>query len=236
MQPLIEPIDSKALLELDIAPPKAIINNLVFEGLNILAAPPKAGKSFMALGLAHAVATGRAFLGETTSAPGPVLYLAYEDTHYRIKTRMMGLSLGASPQLVFLIRPPTLENETLEFVNTWLQENKGSLVVIDTLGRAEGNRKDEHSYSDDQLLGSALQEIAFENHAAILAIHHTRKAGHGDFLQQIRGNIAAAADVVMSLNRERESSFGKLMVTGRDLGERVLNVRFNSKLNGWERL
>ena len=51
-------IDGKALLSLDVEPPKFIISRFLPTGLHMLAGSPKIGKSWLALWLCHQVATG----------------------------------------------------------------------------------------------------------------------------------------------------------------------------------
>jgi RecA-family ATPase len=57
---------------------------LLPEGLTILAGRPKCGKSWLALHIAMQVAAGGRTLESTPVEPGPVLYLALEDTKRRL--------------------------------------------------------------------------------------------------------------------------------------------------------
>lgn len=54
----------------------------------MLAGPPKIGKSWLALGLAVAVATGGKALGTIDVTTGAALYLALEDTPRRLQARL----------------------------------------------------------------------------------------------------------------------------------------------------
>ncbi|GFG67078.1 hypothetical protein MKUB_45680 [Mycobacterium kubicae] len=56
------------------------------EGLGILAAPPKAGKSWLVLAIGLAVADGGEVLGVPVNQR-PVLYLALEDGWRRLQSR-----------------------------------------------------------------------------------------------------------------------------------------------------
>lgn len=66
------------------------IPGLLPEGLSMLVGKPKMGKSWMALDIALAVATGGSVLGEQTEQ-GDVLYLALEDNPRRLQDRMAKL-------------------------------------------------------------------------------------------------------------------------------------------------
>jgi RecA-family ATPase len=62
----------------------------------LLAGPPKVGKSWLSLGLGLAVAAGGQAFDSMPVQGGPVLYLALEDTPRRLQTRM-GKLLGGQP-------------------------------------------------------------------------------------------------------------------------------------------
>ena len=70
------------------APVKWAIPGFLPEGLCLLAGKPKMGKSWMALALGIAVATGGAAFGKIRTTPGSVLYLALEDSPRRLKSRI----------------------------------------------------------------------------------------------------------------------------------------------------
>ncbi len=61
-----------------------VVPDLLPEGLTLLAAKPKLGKSWLALGLALAVASGGVALGKVPVNQGAVLYLALEDSPKRL--------------------------------------------------------------------------------------------------------------------------------------------------------
>lgn len=64
-----------------------VVPGYIAEGLTVLAGRPKLGKSWLALDLAIAVATGGAALGSTKVGQGDVLYLALEDNERRLCRR-----------------------------------------------------------------------------------------------------------------------------------------------------
>jgi RecA-family ATPase len=59
----------------------------IAQGVTLLAGKPKAGKSWLALNIAEAVANGGSVLGEKVEQ-GDVLYLALEDNERRLKRRL----------------------------------------------------------------------------------------------------------------------------------------------------
>ena len=232
---VLETISSTDLFKLELKPPPMIVSGLVATGLNILGGNPKGGKSFAALQLAHAVATGGYFLGNRCES-GRVLYLALEDTLYRLKHRMQGLKLQPSPVLEFAIESRTLKTGGMEAVWAYLHRfTDTKLVIIDTLARVkdavvgQGN-----AYESDSQLGAALQRLAFESGTALLVVHHLSKIGNKDFLLSLSGSagLPGAADVVMGLERQRNDQHAKLHVTGRDIEERTLQMNWTPV--GWQ--
>ncbi len=75
------------LMAQDIPPVRWILPGILPEGLTILAGKPKMGKSWLALDLSVAVATGGKVLGLQVEQAG-VLYLALEDTKRRLQDRL----------------------------------------------------------------------------------------------------------------------------------------------------
>ena len=64
-----------------------IIEDMVPQGLTILAGAPKSGKSWLALDMGLAVAAGEPLLGKETIGCG-VLYFALEDRDSRLQKRL----------------------------------------------------------------------------------------------------------------------------------------------------
>jgi hypothetical protein len=74
--------------------PRFAVPGLVAEGLNLFAGGPKIGKSWLALGLGVAVASGGRALGSIPVDRGDVLYLALEDTPRRLQSRLRSVLQG----------------------------------------------------------------------------------------------------------------------------------------------
>ena len=75
-------------------PTSFLVDELIPEGLHILAGAPKIGKSWLALWLCLCVSQGQPLWNfETTQ--GEVLYLSLEDSFQRIQTRLFDLTEDA---------------------------------------------------------------------------------------------------------------------------------------------
>ena len=75
-----------------------LVDELIPEGLHILAGAPKIGKSWLSLWLCLCVAQGQALWNFATTQ-GEVLYLSLEDSFQRIQTRLFDLTEDAPPTL-----------------------------------------------------------------------------------------------------------------------------------------
>jgi len=69
----------------ELQPVRWVVRGLLPEGVTLLAGKPKLGKSWLALGLGVAVASGGVALGTKPVDRGDVLYLALEDNPQRLQ-------------------------------------------------------------------------------------------------------------------------------------------------------
>ncbi len=95
-------IDAKTLKEKQLPPVIFTVDRLISTGLSILAAPPKAGKSWLALWLCLQIAQGLPVWGRKTKQ-GSVLYLALEDSLNRLQSRLSALTAETPDNLHFAI-------------------------------------------------------------------------------------------------------------------------------------
>lgn len=242
-RPTLETITAADLQQKDIPPIHFIVNNLLSVGLNILASPPKYGKSWMMLALCLAVASGGRFLGYTTNQCG-CLYLALEDSQRRLKARMDKLLAGkAAPAgFHFATMADTIDNGLFDELADFLTVHPDTgLIVIDTLQRVRGAAHGkEGAYAADYREVGALKAFADSHNVALLLVHHLRKMkDDGDPFNMISGTngIMGASDATMVLTKEkRGDSNATLSVVGRDIESSDTVLRFNKDTCYWENL
>jgi hypothetical protein len=222
--------------------PKWAVPGVLCEGVSVLAGPPKVGKSWMSLGLGLSIASGAPAFGSIETEPGPVLYLALEDTARRLKTRMAKM-LGDSPApsaLTLATQCPPLPQGGDRAISGWLDRNPHArLVVIDVFAKVRGSEPGNvQQYDADYLAVGRAKRVADHYGIAIVLVHHVRKAASEDFLATVSGTngIAGAADAVLVLERGRNNADGVLHVTGRDVEEADYALSFDPGRGAWQML
>ena len=85
-------------------PDSFVIDDLLSQGLHLLAGAPKIGKSWLALWLCLCAAQGKPLWAFATR-PCEVLYLCLEDSFQRIQNRLFDLTEDAPPTLHFASCP-----------------------------------------------------------------------------------------------------------------------------------
>jgi hypothetical protein len=222
--------------------PRWAVPGLVAEGATLLCGPPKLGKSWLSLNLAVAIASGGRALGKVEVEQGDVLYLALEDSDRRLQSRLQ-LVLAGGPvpdRLTFSTYCEPLSCGGTETIEAWLDTHpEARLVIIDVLTRvrdvATGRT---NQYDLDYMAMASIKDIADRYGVAVLVVHHTRKQGADDFLEQVSGTqgLAGAADAVAVLSRSRGSAEATLSITGRDVEEASYAMNFAADIGTWQML
>ena len=198
------------------------------------------GKSWLALGTSVAVAAGGVALGTKRVERGAVLYLALKDNPRRLQSRLKKLLPGgAAPEgLELATEWRRLGDGGLEALETWLNTHPDArLVVIDTLAKFRAGQAGKNLYKEDYEAVEPLVELAADHNVAILIVHHLRKLGAEDPLDQVSGSmgLTGGADGALVLNRERGRADAYLYVTGRDIEEeKELALSWDSTTATWK--
>ncbi|MFI7641320.1 AAA family ATPase [Nonomuraea sp. NPDC049400] len=171
------------LMSVTFPPTKWAVPGVIAEGLNLLAGPPKVGKSWLSLATAVAVAVagGGKALEAIKVEPGPVLYLALEDTPRRLQSRMSKV-LGDNPAprgLTLATACETLPRGGDQAIARWLERNPGArMVVIDVFAKIRVTTPPGLSaYDADYTAMSRAKNQADTYGVAVVLVHHVRKMG-----------------------------------------------------------
>lgn len=238
----LESITAVDLQKKNLPPVRWIVKDLIPAGLTILASPPKYGKSWMAMALCLSTATNGSFLGYRCNQSG-VLYLALEDGERRLKNRMKKIldTAPAPPGFSFATMAPTLNTGLVDALEGYMKQHpETGLIIVDTLQKIRDMGGGKDVYGKDYSDMGTLKRFADAHNIALLLIHHLRKMGDdSDPFARISGTngLSGAADTMMVLAKEKRSDdTSTLSVTGRDVEQTDLVLRFNKDSCLWENL
>ena len=228
------------LMREELPPVRWAVPGILPEGLSLLAGKPKLGKSWLALGLAVAKASGGVALGKIPVERGEVLYLALENNRRRLQNRLRKVLNGDPPPggLHIATEWPRVDEGGAEDLDDWLAVHPDAgLVVVDILKvvrpSVSGNRG---IYDADYEALQSMQRLAGQHGVSILVVHHTRKMAASDPVDEVSGStgLSGGADGIMVLKRDRGKADAYLHVTGREIeNEAELALKWNTALASW---
>ena len=220
--------------------PEGPIPGLIPNGLTVLGGRPKRGKSWLMLQAGCSLAVGGKFL-ERDLHLGKVLYYALEDRPKRLKDRTARLGIAGFALIEYELSIQPLHLGGLAAVEQAARHGGYQMIVIDTIRRALPGRdfNKDGALFDDVL--SRLQQMAQQNHLAIVAILHTRKTSGGfdpDPVDDVLGStgLTASADCVLALYTEQGRKGATLKGRGRDLDDIDLALQFDPVTCAWQSL
>ena len=216
-----------------------MVDDLLPQGLHLLAGAPKIGKSWLALWLCLCAAQGKP-LWTFATRPCEVLYLCLEDSFQRIQSRLFDLTEDAPPTLHFAVMSQQLHNGLVEQIEQFLKEHPQTrLIVIDTLQRIRTAGNDANPYASDYRDIGVLKALADKHRIAILLVHHLRKMNDDDPMNMISGTTglsgATDSNFVLRKSKRRENT-ATLYCTGRDIPCRELALEFDGEDHIWKLL
>ncbi|WMM26048.1 AAA family ATPase [Tissierella sp. MB52-C2] len=220
-------IDGETLMTMPLKPINFIIEDMLSEGLHILAGSPKVGKSWLALWLSVAVSKGEDVWANKVKQ-GDTLYLCFEDSQIRIQDRLFDITDEATKTVNFCTENALLGGELEDRIVTFITEHPDTvLIIIDTLQMIRNTSKD-NNYASDYSDLTILKKLADKYGIAILLIHHLRKENDKDPFNRISGTtgIQGAVDSSFILVEEtRGSGVATLSCVGRDIDYREIKLK-----------
>lgn len=209
-----------------------VVENVLPEGLTIFAGVPKVGKSWLALDIARAKASGDMVLGQTCER-GDVLLLALEDNGRRLQDRLRRVAgKGQWPaNMDYATEWSCLDEGGLAEIESWIEDaDNPALIVIDTLAMVKPipTGRNQSAYDYDVKALKPLQKLASEKRVAIIVVTHTRKAAADDPVEKVSSTLGltGVADTIMLLGRGPKEQTGILYARGRDIAEFNTAVKF----------
>jgi hypothetical protein len=162
--------------------------------VGVVGGAPKCGKSWLALELAVAVASGRPCLGHfAVPVAGPVLLYAAEDAPLQVRYRIEQLCLARSARFdtldLGLILEPTLRidrTQDIDRLRTTLAQQHYRLLILDPYVRLQA--ADENNATEVAAILATLRELSRSFSLALLLVHHARKSPSDAAGQALRGS------------------------------------------------
>lgn len=207
------PLRRAAELDADPQPQRWLIESLwADQAVGIVGGEPKTCKSFLALDVAVAVASGAPCLRRFPARQrGPVLLFAAEDPLHVVRRRLQAIALAAEVDFdtldVHVITAPTLRldiEKDRRRLRATVESLKPKLLVLDPFVRL--HRADENAVADVAPLLDYLRQLQRGFHTAVLLVHHARKGAGGIRAgQALRGSseMHAWGDSLLYLSRGR---------------------------------
>ena len=172
------------------------------EGVASVFGPSASGKSFLALDMAAAIASGRPWFGYRTSA-APVVYCALEgEAGFRLRVAAWeahnGESLPADLRMMLQPFKLTEAQDVRDLADAVLRLGGRAVTIIDTLNRAAPTA-DENSSKDMGAILEACKALQAMTGGLVLLVHHTGK----DATKGLRGHssLIAALDAAIEVTR-----------------------------------
>lgn len=229
--PLGSAFTATSLLAQEFPPLEYVVPGVITEGLGLLVAPPKIGKSWMVLDVGIACSTGGKAFNAIPVDQRPVLYLALEDGPRRLQDRLhtIGMTTG-NDDLQFMTETKAGAMLT---IGAFIERNthRKPLVILDTLGKARDVYTGNDAYQKDyKELSDYKRLVDAHPGSSLLIVHHTNKGAHGDFVASVSGTqgITGAADSVLTIERGRGEDEAVLNVTSRDAAEGSYAMTFDN--------
>ncbi|MEQ1642151.1 MAG: AAA family ATPase [Pyrinomonadaceae bacterium] len=231
-------MSASALLAKTFPQPKYAVNGLLPEGLTVLVGKPKLGKSWLAINIAVAVASGGKALGTISVDKGSVLLLALEDGARRLQHRLDGVLKGGTVPTGLDVATEwrRVDEGGLDDIEGWLKSHPDArLIVVDTLKRIRPPERPGRLYDGDYNAVAPLADLAKQYGVAIVVVHHTRKQDGEDPVDLVSGStgLTGAADGVCVLTRMRKQTSAELFATGRDFEEKSLALEWDNDTLQW---
>jgi AAA domain len=201
--------------------------------MGFIGAAPKAGKTWIAILKALAVATGRPFLGEfPVVRPGPVLYVALEGTREGLRARIGALArgMGIDPEgggldgLHLAYKPKGINLSDRAWAARLVdraRELGAVMVTVDVLRRAAAVSEDFKGAADFTALLRNLAELEAERRSLAFC-HHFTKPGETQKGRKSADRMAGSGALYAALD-------AGLFISSSEDGARTMQIEVEAR-------
>lgn len=214
---------------------RGILGGLIKNGLYIMGANSKIGKSMIATALANAVANGTEYLGKT-NRKGKVIYYDNDNYDYEVKARIQALGLGKNSNIryVFGEDARSLQDIKNDIKYSLQGIEEYSLVIIDSfIGLREFLTVDDN-YKNIYPILKDFRNFIVERNLACIFLHHIKK-GYGigqDLLLGTKALSGATTGTIIVNVANEFSTVGKIEFMLRHKKE-IIPIKKDSNQIGW---
>lgn len=211
---------------------KNLIDGLIkSNGLYVLVAKPKVGKSLLALQLANSICNGISFLNMNTDKQ-PVFYISTELNEKQLKDRIIKTGyLFEDNQFFYSIKSNdnklNIREDLYLDITSFAEDYDGKLVIIDMLSGIDYQiGYDLNNYMDIDKVISKYRELINKYNLSFLLIHHTNKNGSTLGSTGIEGFV----DGIFYLNDNGNNNYS-FYSSSRDFPSFNINLKRNDNLS-----
>lgn len=228
------------LLQAQLPQPTWLVRGVLPEGVSLLVAKPKVGKSLAASEIAVSIATGGLCFGKYETDPGDVVYFAFEGGRAGHQQRLRK-QLGAAPPPEALHMAYELHRldqggiEHLYAIHEALPSLR--LIVIDVLRyvRPETHRRSS-LYDEDYGALQPLQEFYSKTGVSVLAIHHSRKEEvASNPLDVVSGStgLTGSATNILVMTGSAQQKRAQITIVPREQESATIDLDFDGERLSW---
>ena len=196
------------------------------EGLSLLAALPKTGKSWLALNFAKHMDTNGV----------PVHYLAAEDNERRLKSRVAAVFPDGVHHLTYHAvmssqHPLPRGSEALQHIEKVARATGAQCIIVDTVQAILNPSVTNKNYDVTVEEYDALRKLAHKLSIAIIVVHHCKKTTDISSapLEKVIGSIGitGTAETILVMEQLTGTQDCKLTVTGKDVEQTEKHLAWN---------
>ncbi len=222
-------ISSKQLSDMQLKEPMWFINEIMPEGITLVIAKPKVGKSALILYLMIQIALQKKVWDTFETKRTSILYLPFDDPMRRFKDRLhriceaMGISDMNLNNNFSVYNKSQLDKISFENMEETFASFKNAgfgLVIIDTFNQGfDFKYFSSNAYTNDSKNMYKIKEVTERLGLSLIIIHHEKKGEKTDSIDAASGSagITAAVDTIWRLTDNNFEKCKILEVTGKDV-------------------
>ena len=228
---------------LDIPEPEVLIDGLLYEGISMLMAPEKIGKSTVARQMCYQLVVSDEYITNfhgNVNTDFNILYISYEDDNKGFKSAVNRLNSDQpvdTPHMRVIYEWDRINEGGFELLEMEIVEKKTNLIIIDTWGyfrsKRGSNKTSFGEYEEDLDDIKKLRDLHMKYGVHFIIITHTTKAPHEYRLHNVHGGVGQTASVnnVIHIAKNLEEEHGSLFVIGKYFAPSMWMCSL--KPNGW---